>query len=151
MKILISYLFVAILSVWNAQAACPTEPDNKGIKIRITVELGKPTLCLGWGICDIEIGSTLSANEGFVEVGDGSGGGGGSSWFLYLSKESLLATNPEHLGRFEGQRTINFENTYVLPEEVKKALGVSKDLVIQGNSTYPVRLENGYYVVRIPL
>ena len=43
-----------------------------------------------------------------------------------------------------------FKGDYVLPDEVKQALGVSGDLMVKAQAAYPVKFLNGNYVITFP-
>ncbi len=116
-----------------------------GPKVHITVRYGNTKDCTGWGIC--EIGIEVDGLSGTLEVGSGGGG----SWILTIPRDYLLRYEPEHLNKFDGQSSVYFDDTYVLPEEVKKAAGSVTDLIIRANISYPVRYVNGSYEIRFPL
>jgi len=135
-------------------------PVVVGAKIKIEIEVGFPVICTGWGIChwDITAGDQaasieldLSEDTGDGVSGGGSGGGGGGSWILRIPRAYLLTNNPDALKYFEGKRTVSFPDTYVAPQSIKNALGSFKDLIIQKNSTYPLKFVNGEYVITVPL
>jgi hypothetical protein len=149
MKTFICSLILVL--VWTVQSIAAPAPVDGG-RLDITIRFGLPLMCTGWGICDFE--ATLDTNEGvhgYIEVGDGSGGGGGGSWVLGINKASLKKHKSQFVSQFEGKTSVSFGSTIEVPESVMLALGDPRQLIIQGNSTYPVRELNGYYVVRIPL
>ena len=152
MKTYILLLILFSVSILNVRAS-QSEFKNEGPRLTITFEIGKPLTCEGWGICKMDFDVNWAQVGGYVEGGSnsGSGGGGGGSWIFAIERKSLARLKPEYLAKFEGQTSINFEHTFVLPDNVRQALGSPKELVLQGNSTYPMEYQNGYYLIRIPL
>lgn len=148
MKIVLSFLLATFAMVMSLHAIPVDPPVMDGPKISIQIEIGLPVVCKGWGICHWDI--SAGDNSASMEL-DGSGGGGGGSWLLRIPRAYLVTNKPEALKYFEGQRTVSFPDTYVAPQSIKNALGSVKDLIIQKNSTYPLKFENGEYVITLPL
>src|SRR5688500_11671981 len=148
MKIILSCLLATFAMVMSVHAIPCDPPVVDGPKITIHIEIGLPLVCTGWGLCAWDI--SASSKGASMEL-DGSGGGGGGSWILRIPRTDLATNNPEALKYFDGQRTVSFPDTYVAPESIKNALGTFKDLIIQKNSTYPLKFENGEYVITVPL
>ncbi len=125
----------------------------EGPKITISIEIGiRPNCILAWAICHIEMeGLGLNATIQTFPVEDGSGGGGGGSWLLTMPRQNLARYHPEFLVKLDGKSTVTFEDTYVVPSDVKNALGSAGDLVIKGNTPYPLKHKNGEYVITLPL
>ena len=122
-------------------------------KITITIEIGQLITCIpAWSICKIDIGAgLLAATAEAIPPGSGSGGGGGGSWVLSLPRENFARYYPAFLVKLDGKSTVTFEDSYTLPVEVQKALGAKKPLVIKENEAYPLKFENGEYVITFPL
>jgi len=162
MKIVLSFLLATFVMVMPVQAIPGDPPVVDGPRITVNIEFGLPIICTAWGICHWDITASDQAasmelqgggdgSEGGGVSGGGSGGGGGGSWILRIPRTYLLTNRPETLKYFEGQSSVSFPDTYVAPQSIKNALGSFKDLIIQKNSTYPLKFVNGEYVITVPL
>ena len=122
-------------------------------KITITIEIGHVITCIpAWSICKIDIGAEmLGATAEAFPPGGGSGGGGTGSWILSLPRDNFAKYYPGYLVRLDGKSTVSFENSYTLPVEVQTALGVKKPIVVKANVAYPLKFENGEYIITFPL
>lgn len=140
-----------MLLVGKAWCGIPSNDGNVGPKVSVTVEFGKKPNCIGWGICDIDITISNVLGSSSLSNGDGAGGGGGYSWILTISKEHLSRNYPHLLSYFEGKSQVVFPETFVASPQLKEALGSPTELVIKANTSYSMKLENGQYVINIPL
>ena len=142
-------IFLLMLSVTTLLSNGKTNQNDwfltGGPKVHITVKFGNTIDCTGWGICEIKIG--VNGLTGSLEVDSGEGG----SWILTIPRDTLLRYEPKFLNKFEGQSSVYFDETYILPQEVKKAAGSDAELIIRANNMYPVRYINGSYEIRFPL
>ena len=119
---------------------------NAGPVINIRVEIGLIPLCSWkWSICDIDITVDGSGSSQVIS------GNGGSSWIISIPRETLLKEYPKALEKLDGKTTVSFESDFKGSEELKRALGTYKDLMIQANATYPLRYENGNYIITVKL
>jgi hypothetical protein len=159
MKKVILILFVTLL-FQGSNKACGNEnllPDWP--KVTITVEIGMPITCAnGLGVCRIDIGIQFLAGTAEVlqaasdgGVGHGGGGGGGGSWMISIPRENMVKYYPNYLSKFDGQKTVTFEDSYAVPANVRKELGVANEIVIRGHVAYPLKFENGEYIITMPL
>jgi len=142
-KIYISLLiFFLIQSVekanHNASLICG-DPN-----VRITIQWGRIPNCTGWGICGIVLGdeNVFSA----VQIDSLSG----EYWMLVISKQDLVKYHPELISILDEKRIVTFEDSYILPPEIKKALGTSADLTIRANQIYPLTYNEGKYFIAFP-
>ena len=149
MKTLLSFLILFITG-FNAVANTSFPKESVGPKVNITLEIGQPLTCfISWGICKIGIGIDILGIAGTLEDGPGGGGGGGS-WILSISKQEFAKKYPQFLSKLEGQSMVSFPDTVLFPENVKLAMSSPKDILLQGNSTYPVREKDGFFVIQFP-
>lgn len=150
MKNLLLTILLILGLILDGRSASNVKCDSDGPKLQLTLEIGRKSKdCDGWGICGIDI--KLTGLFAYVEIGPGSGGGGGGSWILTIPKANLLRYEPGMTSVLDGKNTVRFEDQFIFPAEVKERLGSAKDLIIQGNSTYPLRFENGNYIITFPL
>ncbi|MGB3080084.1 MAG: hypothetical protein WBB31_13450 [Saprospiraceae bacterium] len=156
MKKVILTLLVAVLIIVTNTAYCNGNRPADGIKITITIEIGSPVTCIPWwNICKIYPGSgALTGTVELVQPGDdqvvGHGGGVGS-WLISVPRESFAKYYPGYLSKLDGKNTVTFESSYQMTSDIKKALGTTRDLVIQGQVPYPLKYENGVYTITFPL
>ena len=152
LSFLLSLIFLTVGKSNDAESISGDWP-----KITITIEIGQPITCIiDWAICrvDVGVGMLAATAESFPEggtSGGGSGGGGGGSWKIYLPRENFARYYPDYLNKLDGKSTVAFNDTYVVPENVQKALGAKQTLVIKGNVAYPLNYENGEFVITFPL
>ncbi len=52
--------------------------------------------------------------------------------------------------QFDGNNLVTFPDKYVLPQDIRKALGAVDDLIIHANTPYPLKYENGEYIISFP-
>lgn len=114
-----------------------SNPGTEGPKVSVSFEIGKGSFCTGWGLCYIEI--TVGVKMGYVETN------GGGSWILSLPKDVLAKYEPDALVHVDGKSSVTFDEPFVLPAEINKAVGAEQDLMIKANVKYQVSFENGYY------
>lgn len=134
------------LTVANCYATNNGGDEKAGPVITIKVELGLiPTCAWKFSICDIDVSVDYSASSQVIS------GNGGSSWLISIPRETLLKEYPKALERLDGQTSVSFEGDFKGSEELKRALGTYKDLIIQANATYPLRYENGNYIITVKL
>jgi hypothetical protein len=148
LTMILALMVFAVSKANNAERISPEWP-----KITITIEIGQLITCIPyWSICRLDVGvGLLAATAEAFPSGSGSGGGGGGSWILSLPREKFAIYYPAFLAKLDGKSTVTFEGSYTLPVEVQKALGAQKTLVIKANETYPLKFENGEYVITFPL
>jgi hypothetical protein len=147
-NVCLTFLFALSCLVLAKAEGVPCVPAED-IKITITIEIGmKPECSWAFSLCRITVGgSGLTANgESFP-----SGGGGGGSWKMYIPRESFAKYYPAFLSRLDGKTTVTFEGSYLIPEDLRKALGATHELNIEANVPYPLKFENGQYVITFPL
>ena len=146
MKTFIIILSLIMLQFSLAKAMVIDAPDPPA-RIRIIIELGQPPFCYFIGICSAKIVPASS-----------HGGLGGGSMFLSkeqdffaieLSREEIYNTQPDKLEFLDGKPNVTFDKPYTFPDEVKTALGATKDLVIVPG-TYPVNLRDGMFTIKFP-
>ncbi len=127
--------------------------------VTITVEIGMPRTCeQGLSVCRIDVGIQFLAGTAELlpadsdgGVGHGGGGGGGGSWRISIPRENMVKYYPNYLSKFDGQKTVTFEASYVVPDNVRKALGAANNILIRGNVAYPLKYENGEFTITMPL
>ena len=145
MKQFFLILILAVTSIINCMAHGTDPAARVGPAINIRIEIGLPPMCSWkWAICDIDL--TLEASGGSSQIFSGNGG---TSWLISIPRETLLKEYPKAVERLDGRTTVTFESDFKASEELKKALGSYKDLLIQANSTYPLRYENGNYIITV--
>lgn len=152
-------LLFALFIIDINKANTTTNPCVDGPKITISFEIGQPLTCLPrFSICDVDvtIGMSMSGN---LEIttdpdgkgsGHGGGGGGGASWKLSFSRDNFSKFYPGYLTRIDGKNTVSFDDAFTIPAVVRKAMGATKELVVQANTPYPLKLENGLYTITFP-
>jgi hypothetical protein len=135
-------LFMLTLNVKNANHHVSLISGDPNV--RITIQWGKIPTCTGWGICGIVlgVGNVFSA----VQIDLSSTG----HWILVISRQDIVKYHPELISIFDGKRTVTFENSYTLPQEIKKKLETKVDLVIQANQIYPLTYNDGKYFISFP-
>lgn len=144
---------LSLLCLASVMAKEKPSLTTEGPKITITVEIGRrPGCTMAWAICSFTVGGLgLTANVESFPTGNGGGGGGGGSWRLYLPRESFAKQYPSFLKNLDGKSTVTFESSFTVPVDVQKALGSTKELLIQENVAYPLTYENGVFVMTFPL
>ncbi|MGB3080080.1 MAG: hypothetical protein WBB31_13430 [Saprospiraceae bacterium] len=155
MKKVTLMLFVTLMFMVTNTALCRDNLPSDGIKIIITIEVGVPIICTpAWSICKVGLGgSALTGTAELLETADGKSTGPGSarSLMISISRDNFAKYYPGYLSKLDGKNTVTFESSYTFPPEVKKALGSSTDLIIQGNMAYPLTYGNGVYTITFPL
>ena len=153
MKKVLLTLFLSLIFLISSKANGNDRAISDFPKITITVEIGIPPTCfIAWQICRITVGvGTLAATAESFPVGDGSGGGGGRSWIMNIPRENFVKYYPDYAQKLDGKNSVTFEKSYALPDDVKKALQLSGDVVIKGNVAYPLKYENGEFTITFPL
>lgn len=155
-KVILTLLLGFVIQIAVKANSLPEVPPD-GIKVTITFEIGTPIVCaIDWSICKINVGfgfltataESLSATDG--GAGSGSGGGGGRSWALNIPRDNFAKAYPEYLSKLDGKNTVTFNSSYTLNPEVKKALGLTGDVVVKGGVAYPLKYENGVFTITMP-
>lgn len=148
MKKLCLTLFLGAVVFICGHAREHVKTPTEGPKFTITIEFGKKPYCtLAVAICNIDAGF-----DGMLGSAESSpDGNGGGSWLVSIPRQNVAKYYPALLEKFDGQSAITFEETYVLPSDVQKALGSPKQLIIQANSTYPMRTVGDQFVIVFPL
>lgn len=129
---------------------CPSE----GPKFTVTIELGSKPNCnyTKFSVCRIDFGGNgMTGTIQTFPAGSGSGGGGGGSWILTIPRASLAKYYPQSLGSLDGKNTVTFEETFIISEEIKNALGSTSDLMVKAKTAYPLKYENGEFTITLPL
>ncbi|MBK9984987.1 MAG: hypothetical protein IPP15_21925 [Saprospiraceae bacterium] len=70
---------------------------------------------------------------------------------ISISRDNFAKYYPGYLSKLDGKNTVTFESSYQMTSDIKKALGTTRDLVIQGQVPYPLKYENGVYTITFPL
>ncbi len=158
MKKVILTLLLGLVFVASTKANPYNNPSKDGIVITVTIEIGQPITCIiYWSICKITVGgSGLTGTAELLQTSDeknaggGGGGGGAGSWVVNFPRDNFSKYYPGYLSKLDGKNTVTFDATYVVPPDVAKALGTTRELVIQGNVPYPLKYENGVYTITFP-
>lgn len=152
MKILILLSIAVLLITGPLKSIGASESINDGPILGLYIEWGRRPDCEGSeGLCRWRLITTDSPDPiPTISMNGGSNGVDGS-WSLNLPRGVLSATNPVFLAKLEGKTTVTFPETFIAPKEFSKALGTAKDLIIKGNTSYPVVYENGVFTINFPL
>lgn len=152
MKILILLSIAGLLLTIPLKSIGNSKQIVDGPTLGLYIEWGTRPDCVGdEGFCKFRLIITESPlPTPTVSLDEGSNAAGGF-WTLTLPKEVLASTNPVFLAQLEGKTTVSFPETFVAPKEFSTALGINKDLIIKGNTIYPVRYENGVFKIKFPL
>ncbi len=155
MKKVILTLVVAVLCIATKTAYCNGNLPADGTKITIVIEFGAPGSCIPWwNICNIHPGyGALTGTVELLQAGDDKEVGQGTRglWMISIPRESFAKFYPGYLSKLDGKNTVTFESSYKVTPDIKKALGTTRDLVIQGQVAYPLTFENGVYIITLPL
>lgn len=145
-------MFVALTFIAFSKANYTERIPPEWPKITITIEIGRVITCIPyWSICKVDVGvGLLAATAEAIPPGSGSGGGGGGSWILSLPRENFAKYYPDFLVKLDGKSTVTFQDSYTLPIQVQQALGAKKTLVVKANVAYPLKFENGEYIITFP-
>ncbi len=148
MKTLLVTFIIGILGI-SSMFANVRIPPTDVLKIFFIFEIGKKPSCIEWSICDVGVffsswgalggglmgGLLVDKNKGFFE--------------LDFSRDDLIKYQPEKLALIDGRTSITFDEPYVFPKEIQKALGAEKDLLIP-KGDYPVVIRDNIYTIKFP-
>ena len=150
MKKICVTLFLGMVAFIFAHARNNEVAYTEGPKVTFTIEFGKKPNC-NWAFAVCRFDASVEGLTGSAETLSGGGGGGISSWLLSIPRDQLVKYYPQLLSKFDGQSSIRFEDTYTVPADLQNSLGSYKELIIQSNTTYPMKYLNGSFVITIPL
>lgn len=146
MKTIIVVISFILLQLTIAQANVFITPEPPA-RIRIIVELGQQPFCYMIGICGIRI---VPASSHLSALGNSLFIGKDQDFFaMELSREEIRNTQPDKLEFLDGKSEITFDKPYTFPDDIKSALGATKDLVIMPGS-YPVNFKDGLFTIKFP-
>ena len=125
-------------------------PTSDGPELVIIIEIGKIADCsFAPAFCKLIVG--VSGLKALVGGSQFVSGVDGASWVITIPEKELGIYYPDMAALLEGQDSITFAEGFEASDELKRAMGANKDLIIRANNTYPVRLENGEYIITIKL
>lgn len=144
-----NFLLIILLTiVFNSEnfgqrisSSVEVEVEVGDVEIEVEVEFGRKKLgCREFGICSVsgDIGrksfSTLSYNNKSQQL------------VFKIEIEGFKASQSDKIKYFEGQATVNLNEEWVLPENLRQDLKIDKKYVIKPGS-YPLKKVGKFYLL----